>query len=92
MEQLAQEVRIILKAFSSLSYNCTDEQQGLLMEVNNKLHLLMTEFQSRFPHKEGLLLCPELCKTLRASQQKKQAVVKASQLQSTFKRAWTKAS
>ena len=57
------------------------------MEVNNKLHLLMTEFQSRLPHKEGLLLRPELCKTLRASQQKKLAVVKASQLQSTFKRA-----
>ena len=55
------------------------------MEVNNKLHLLMTEFQSRLPHK-GLLLRPELRKTLRASQQKKLAVVKASQLQSTFKR------
>ena len=52
------------------------------MEVNNKLNLLMTEFQSRLPHKEGLLLR----KTLRASQQKKLAVAKASQLQSTFKR------
>lgn len=56
------------------------------MEVNNKLNLLMTEFQSRLPHKEGLLLRPELRKTLRASQQKKLAVAKASQLQSTFKR------
>ena len=56
------------------------------MEVNNKLNLLMTEFQSRLPHKEGLLLRPELRKTLHASQQKKLAVAKASQLQSTFKR------
>ena len=55
------------------------------MEVNNKLNLLMTEFQSRLPHKV-LLLRPELRKTLRTSQQKKLAVAKASQLQSTFKR------
>ena len=75
----------ILKSFTSLTYNCTYEQQGLLMEVNSKLHNLMGEFQSRLPHKEGLLLRPELRKTLKISQQKKLAVAKASQLQSTLK-------
>ena len=56
------------------------------MEVNSKLHNLMGEFQSRLPHKEGLLLRPELRKTLKISQQKKLAVTKASQLRSTLKR------
>ena len=68
-EQLEQEVRITLKSFSSITYNCTDEQQGILMEINNKLHLLLTDFQSRLPHNKGLLLGPELRKTLCASQQ-----------------------
>ena len=54
------------------------------MEVNSKLRNLMGEFQSRLPHKEGLLLRPELHKTLKISQQKL-AVAKASQLQSTLK-------
>jgi len=46
------------------------------MEVNSKLRNLMGEFQSRLPHKEGLLLRPELRKTLKISQQKKLAVAK----------------
>ena len=64
-------MRIPLKNFSSLTYNCEDEQDDLLEEMNEKLLSLMAEFKAKLPHKEGLLLRPQLRKQLKLSHQKK---------------------
>ena len=73
-------MRITLKSFSVLSYNCTDEHQQLLLEVNAQLNSLMGMFKSKLPQDEGILLRPELRKKLKLSRQKKIALSRASQL------------
>ena len=47
MDYLAQEVRITLKSFSSLTYNCTSEHQHLLYEINTELKDLMAKFKAK---------------------------------------------
>jgi len=59
MEKLAEELRATLKCFISLIYNCTEEQKISLQETNAELSRLMNNFKASFPHKEGLLVCPE---------------------------------
>ena len=70
-EHLAQEVRITLKTISSYTYNCTDEHQDILIDLNDKLQVLMEEFKSKLPQQDGLLLRPQVRKRLKLSLQKK---------------------
>ena len=64
MNILAQEVRITLKIISGYTYNCTDEHQDILIDLNDKLQVLMEEFKSNLPQQDGLLLRPQVRKRL----------------------------
>ena len=70
-EHLAQEVRITLKTISGYTYNCTEEHQDILIDLNDKLQKLMEEFKSKLPQQDGLLLRPQVRKRLKLSLQKK---------------------
>ena len=70
-EHLAQEVRISLKTLSGYTYNCTEEHQGILIDLNEKLQKLTQEFKSKLPQQDGLLLRPQVRKQLMLSLQKK---------------------
>ena len=70
-EHLAQEVRINLKTLSGYTYNCTEEHQDILIDLNEKLQKLTEEFKSKLPQQDGLLLRPQVRKRLKLSLQKK---------------------
>ena len=86
IDHLAKELRVTLKTFSSLTYNCTGEHQHLLMDVHTKLRELMANFESQLPRERGLLLRPELRRKMKLSRQKKLALARSSQLKPTLKR------
>lgn len=53
------------------------------MHLNMRLGELLTNFKSQLPQKEGLLIRPEVRKSLKKSQQRNHAVAVASQLTTT---------
>ena len=69
-EHLAQEVRITLKTLNGYTYNCTEEHQDVLIDLNDKLQMLMEEFKSKLPQQDGLLLRHQVRKRLKLSLQK----------------------
>ena len=54
------------------------------MEINAQLNDLMAKFKAQLPHKEGLLLHPELRRELKLSRKKKLALTTTSQLKATL--------
>ena len=70
-EHLVQEIRITLKCISSLTYNCMDKHHEDLLDFSVKLDQLMTDFKSKLPHEDGILLHPQLRKKLKLTKEKK---------------------
>ena len=70
-EHLIQEIRVTLKSISSLTYNCMDKHHEDLLDLSVKLDQLMTDFKSKLPHEDGILLRPQLRKKLKLTKEKK---------------------
>ena len=50
--------RAALHQLETLTYNVTEEEKGILTEVNEKLREIYSEFYRRMPNKEGIVLRP----------------------------------
>ena len=54
LKTAGEKVRIQLKEIETLSYSCTSTED--LLELNQELKKLKTTFQSKLPHREGIVL------------------------------------
>ena len=50
--------RTALHQLETLTYNVTEEEKGILTEVNEKLREIYSELYRRMPNKEGIVLRP----------------------------------
>ena len=58
VQVLAMTTRAALHQLETLTYNVTEEEKGILTEVNKKLREIYSEFYRRMPNKEGIVLRP----------------------------------
>ena len=58
VQVLAMTTRAALYQLETLTYNVTEEEKGILTEVNKKLREIYSEFYRRMPNKEGIVLRP----------------------------------
>ena len=58
VQLLAMTIRAALHQLETLTYNVTEEEKGILTEVNEKLREIYSEFYRRMPNKEGIVLRP----------------------------------
>lgn len=57
---MAREVRITLESIKCLTYDVTEEQYDILDQLHSGMKQLMSNFREHLPHKEGLLVRPEV--------------------------------
>jgi len=63
LKAAGERVRIQLKEIETLSYSCTSSED--LQQLNNQLKHLKSEFQSKLPHLEGIVLRPAVSHALK---------------------------
>lgn len=70
-DNVAQTARIFLKAIESLTYTCNNPQ--LLIELNQKLDQVLSDFRKALPAEQGLVIRPLITKRVKKKEKTKAA-------------------
>lgn len=71
VDAVAQTARISLKAIESLTYTCNNPQ--LLIELNQKLDQILSDFRHTLPAEQGLVIRPLIAKRVKKKEKSKAA-------------------
>ena len=69
VDTVAQTARIFLKAIESLTYTCNNPQ--LLIELNQKLDQILSDFRHALPAEQGLVIRPLITKRVKKKEKSK---------------------
>jgi hypothetical protein len=72
VDTVAQTARISLKAIESLTYTCNSPQ--LLIELNQKLDQILSDFRHALPAEQGIVIRPLIAKRVKKKEKRKAGI------------------